>query len=123
MIQHGDFLKQTDRMVEGQQMHHRADTHPSGTGGDGSQPCTDAGCRVEWGHVVLGLEIAPKASLVGGLKEGQPILVDLMQRGVESFHLVEDRKAHYHRLQLHTWSGTSMPAIRRGTGSSITYEI
>jgi hypothetical protein len=73
--------------------------------------------------VVLGLEIAPKASLVGGLKEGQPVLVDLMQRGVESFHLVEDRKAHYHRLQLHMWSGISMPTMRRGTGSRITYAM
>ena len=28
---------------------------------------------------------------------------------VESFHLIKDRKAHSHRLQLCTGSGTSMP--------------
>lgn len=64
--------------------------------------------------MVLGLEIAPKACLIGSLKERQPVSADLMQRGVGSFHLVEDRKAHDHRLQLCTQSGISMPVMRRG---------
>ncbi len=33
----------------------------------------------------------------------------LVQWRVESFHLIEDRKAHVHRLQLCAWSGPSMP--------------
>jgi hypothetical protein len=64
--------------------------------------------------VVLRLEVAPKACLIGSLKERQPVSVDLMQRGVESFHLVEDRKVHHHRLPLFMWSDALTPVINQG---------
>jgi hypothetical protein len=41
-----------------------------------------------------------------------------MQWGVESFHLVENRKSHDHRLQLFAGSGALMPMMSRGRVSS-----
>ena len=95
LVEHADLFDESERVVERQAVHTRAQTDaPGPLGGRGEE---DAGHRrqPERRRVVLGQVVGIEAGGVVFLQEAQPALVELVERHLASVEMVEDSEIHH----------------------------
>jgi hypothetical protein len=96
MIEHADFLDQSQRRIERQQVHHRTESKPLGLARDGRK--IDAGHRhqIQRRGVVLGDMQAVEAGRVGRNREFYSLIIELGDRSGPILDMVE--KSDFHAI-------------------------
>src|ERR1700730_16279397 len=95
LVEHADLVDQSERVIERQQVHHRAEPQLPRPLCDRGQE--DAGRRriAEWGVVVLGQMIAVEPGPVVSLDQLQPLLEELAYRHAAIIQMVKDPEEHF----------------------------
>ena len=116
LVQHTDFLRQPQRVIERQRIDHRPEPQLLGAHGDSGQKNIGRRCHAKRGAMMLGQMIGVKASPVIGLDQRQPLLHELRHRQRRIVQMIEDPDFHracHLPLDYLALSGPRRPALSR----------
>jgi hypothetical protein len=94
LVEHADLLRQTQRIVERQAIHHRTEAQPLRALADARQEHAGRRRHAERREVMLGDMIAVESQSVVSFDGGEAVLVELAQRRAAAVHVIEDADVH-----------------------------